>query len=532
MAGKEFITMGRRPATLQTVLFWNMVLIALAAVVVVGSLLHASLVRTIRQGAEDEQTLVARTVGRRIETSLLANVNLLQVAAHDPSLLPVLCRTRPEVEEAYALDASGSVTLYVPRLPQPPPPPRTVADVAARYFQSGGRFYITAGFNRQGEPVALVAVPQSGPGREGGILLSVVSAQALADPLTGVSEDRRIGVYLATEDGRFVGSRRPGGLSRVPDQVRDRAIRQPVDSPWTDVVGESLVTVMRAPWTGWPIMIRESSGLAFSPIRLARWAFFVLTPLAMGIAVLLSVRQAALIAGKEASRIERLAVAVVEAQERERHRIAQDIHDWTAQRITSSYYHVQLLEKLLAKSPEQVAKELPQLGATLDSANTELREIMRNLHPHLLNELGLAAAVRELVTDFARSRGLEHSIDIQADASEPPKHLSIALFRILQEALNNIEKHADAERIEVSLHLLPDRGELKVRDDGRGFDPAEVSVAAAAATKRTTGLGLSGMRERAELLGGTFTLSSAPGKGTTIEVNMPWNLDPNRLSAS
>lgn len=526
LVARKFITVGRKPLTFRTMLFWNMVLIALVTVAVLGSLLHVSVIRAIRQGAESEQALLAREVGRRLETSLQATVDLLRVAGGNPSVLASLSRTRPEVEAAYLVNG-GIVRPLFRSQPRTGPPAQVLA-AAARYFKAGGRFYISAPpSGSQGEQAVWIAVPRA-IGVAAELLVAEVSAPALAATLTGLSDDRRIGVYLAGENGRFFGLETPQGWPRLPGRLRELAAGAPPGNPVTTVFEDSLVTVMRAPWTGWPVVVREATDVALNPILLARLAFFVLTPLALLIAVLLSVRQAALIAGKEARRIEELAVAVVEAQEHERRRIAQDIHDWTAQRITSSYYHVQLLEKMLAKDPASVAKELPQLASTLDSANTELREIMRNLHPHLLNELGLAAAAKELVTDFARSAGLEYQVDVETGAPEPPKHVGTALFRILQEALSNVEKHAAARRIEVTLRLLPDRASLRVRDDGTGFalgdGPAE--------RHRAGGFGVAGMRERAELLGGTFSLTTTPGQGTTVEVSIPWNMEPNRLSAS
>ncbi|MGE5552512.1 MAG: ATP-binding protein [Betaproteobacteria bacterium] len=528
---RNFIGVERRqPFTLRRLLFWNMVLIALASVAVVGSLLHVSLVRAIRQGVENEQVLRARQVGQSMEASLLNAVKLLHAVTRAPSLLPSLADSNPEILQVYAANPDGFITAFHPRDIRRPPVGRvTPVITAARYFRSGGRFYIAPGQAAGGtETVALVAVPQLEEGRLAAVLVAELSGDALASSLTGLSEDRRVGVYLAREDGRFLGPKAPPRWSRLPDPVRDRVLETPVGETVTDIVGDSLITAMRTPWTGWPVVVQEATDIAFNPIRLARWAFFVLTPLAMLIASLLAARQATLIAGDEARRIERLAVAVVEAQENERHRIAQDIHDWTAQRITSSYYHVQLLQKMLAKDPNLLAKELSALAATLDSANTELQEIMRNLHPHLLNDLGLVAAVKELVMDFARNAGLEYQVDVSEGGAEPPRHISIALFRILQEALSNAEKHASARRVDVTLKLLPDQAILTVADDGVGFDPESESPA----PNRLGHLGLAGMQERAELLGGSFRLTTRPGQGTTVEVNIPWNTETSRQSTS
>lgn len=512
----NFTSMGRRPVTLRTVLFWNMVLIALVAVAVAGSLLHFSVVRAISQAAEHEERLLAGRITRELETALMATVNLLRATAGSPSLLPLLPTTHPEIRRLYTVEPEE---IQRPR--------STAVALALRYFQGGGRFYIVPMRLDSGDQVVLVAVPRPSAEGDPGALVAELSPDALVAPLVIDSGDRRTAVYLAGENGRFLGGALPPGWGELPPSLLRNAAALPVGETRSVIVGESLVTIVRAPWTGWPVVVREETDVALNPVILARFAFFVLTPLALFIAALLSFRQASFVSGDASRRIERLAVAVVEAQENERRRIAQDIHDWTAQRITSSYYHVQLIEKLLAKDPAQAAKELPQLAATLDSANIELREIMRNLHPHLLNELGLAAAVKELVTDFAKSSGLEYRVSVPDGVPEPPKHIGIALFRILQEALSNVEKHAAAHRVDVELRFLADRTQLAVSDDGSGFNPG-----APAPGDWGGGLGLPGMRERAELLGGEFQLASSPGRGTTVEVSIPWNLETTLRSGS
>lgn len=520
-----------------------MVLIALVAVMVVGSVLHFSLVQAIRDGAEGEQSVVAGQASRQLESCLLNVGHGLAALGQDPEpagtnpedtaplqrRIIAFRRAFPVARDVFALDLQGRLIAFDTETSLRPEGTlvNAAASVAARYLQSGGRFYLAAAPPAPGiGPSVLAAVPLIREGRPAGTLAARLPGSALAAPLTGLSVDRRIGLYLAAENGRFLGPNSPPGWTRLPERLLDKVAGAPVGQPVVAAVSGALVTAVRTPWTGWPVVVWETAEAAFNPIRLARWAFFVLTPLALFIAVLLAFRQAGLIAGEEARRIEHLAVAVVEAQENERRRIAQDIHDWTAQRITSSYYHVQLLEKLLAKDPALVAKELPQLAGTLDSANTELREIMRNLHPHLLNELGLTAAVRELVTDFARSAGLEYRVDVPEEAPEPPRHVAIALFRILQEALSNVEKHASAHRVEVTLRLLPTEAALRVSDDGVGFNPET------AGPGRGERLGLAGMRERAELLGGLFHLSTLPGRGTTIEVIIPWNSEATPPSES
>lgn len=514
--------MGRRTVNLRSELFWSIVLIALITVTVVGSLLHVAVVQAIRQGIEDEQALLAHQVGRLLEASLLHTVSDLRTAARDPSFLTFLVESHSQAERAYAVNKAGVITASVVRS-SAGPSVATPADLgfATRYFESGGLFYLTTSPETapEAEAVVLVTVPQLAQGKPAGLLAAELSAHGLVGVVTGLSDNPGVGVYVLQGDGRFVGPERSPRYRRLPDPVLARAARTPVGEAFTTIVEDSLVTVMRVPWTGWLVVVREATDVALNPVRLARWAFFVLTPLALLIAAFLAFRQAAWISGDETRRIEQLAVAVVEAQENERRRIAQDIHDWTAQRLTSSYYHVQLLERLLPKDPAAVERELPQLASALNSANIELREIMRNLHPHLLTDLGLAAAVKGLVADFARKAGLEYEVEVTEGAPEPPAHVATALFRILQEALSNVEKHAHARRVEVVLRLYPGQAIVLVSDDGTGFDPEATPTH----LDQVNGLGLSGMRERTELLGGYFRLVTTPGQGTTVEVSIPWN---------
>src|SRR5205085_751309 len=163
---------------------------------------------------------------------------------------------------------------------------------------------------------------------------------------------------------------------------------------------------------------------------------------------------------------------------------------------------------------DEVSSKLQLLAGGLDELSIKISEISRQLHPSMLSDLGLEAAMRSLVTKF----GLSEHIKVFFRAFNVPRELSqqvgISLYRIVQEALHNISKHARAKKLRVSLSAAGKKQlRLVIRDYGVGFDLNLV--------RRNRGLGLISMEERARLIQGTFSVSSKPGKGTQLEVRVP-----------
>ena len=164
---------------------------------------------------------------------------------------------------------------------------------------------------------------------------------------------------------------------------------------------------------------------------------------------------------------------------------------------------------------------LPQIQGAID----EVRRIFMALRPPILDDLGLLAASDWLLRQLEKiAPGLEVTQDLRVPEEEIPGELKIVLFRILQEAVNNVAKHSQATRLEVELVLEDGELRLTLADDGVGFD----SGAAAPGGDPRTGVGLSSMLERAELSGGTLSVRSAPGRGTTVEAG--WRLDGDEVS--
>jgi two-component system NarL family sensor kinase len=223
--------------------------------------------------------------------------------------------------------------------------------------------------------------------------------------------------------------------------------------------------------------------------------------------------------------LERFAERMVEWQEHERRRMAGEIHDGISQRIVSLFFHLSAAADAIPGSPgvaaEQVARAQELAGAALD----ETRSAIAGLRPPVLDDLGLAASLESLGRGFP---GLDVRVD--ADALSMAEHAETAVYRTAQETLQNAAKHASAQTVRVRLYRQKDRVVLEVADDGSGFDHAATPTAggsaaggsAAGGSAGPTGFGLSGMRERAELLGGRLELTSTPGRGTMVRLSIPY----------
>jgi PAS domain S-box-containing protein len=201
---------------------------------------------------------------------------------------------------------------------------------------------------------------------------------------------------------------------------------------------------------------------------------------------------------------------VITAQDDERGRIARELHDETGQALAALLVGLRTIEEARTKAEAvNLAQQMREVTArTLD----DVGRLARGLHPAVLDDLGLVVAVTRHVQEFARLHAIAEETRIEGLDAEPLLPLvQTTVYRVLQEALTNVAKHARARRVSVRLERDDTRVELQVRDDGVGFKPG--------ANHR--GLGLQGMRERAALLGGTVQLESAPGEGTLITARFP-----------
>jgi two-component system sensor histidine kinase UhpB len=212
------------------------------------------------------------------------------------------------------------------------------------------------------------------------------------------------------------------------------------------------------------------------------------------------------------AKLRALSAGIIDAQEEERRRISRELHDDTAQSLTSLLLYAKALEQ--GDAPSAVREALAELREEVARSLEGVRRLARELRPSALDDLGLVAALEGYTLELARRTGLSVRFEPACGGDRLPPHVELALYRIAQEALTNTAKHAAAARVEVGLVREPGAVSLTVCDDGRGFDPGRLPSA-------DRGLGLFGMRERAELAGGVLTLTSTPGTGTTVAARLP-----------
>ena len=219
---------------------------------------------------------------------------------------------------------------------------------------------------------------------------------------------------------------------------------------------------------------------------------------------------------------------IVTAQETERQRIARELHDATGQSLTAVALGLSGIEAMLGQrsddsSLRSLADQVHEIKSFSTNALGELRTIIADLRPPQLDDLGLVAALRWYLQAYERRRQITCRFDATGDEVALPIEYKTVLFRIAQEALTNVAKHAAATTVTVELHIAPAQVSLTVRDNGRGFDPAAVT---SQRTQHPGGWGMVGMRERALLLGGECVVTAQPGAGTTVQVTAPLVAQP------
>jgi two-component system sensor histidine kinase UhpB len=204
------------------------------------------------------------------------------------------------------------------------------------------------------------------------------------------------------------------------------------------------------------------------------------------------------------------------AQEEERRRLARDLHDEVNQALTAILLR---LEALAHETPAEQAPEVAELKRLVNQAMDELLNLARQLRPSALDDHGLVPAVETQLKRFSARTGIEVRLDTGGDPDALPEVVQTAIYRVAQEALTNVTRHAGATVVELELQEDQGAAELHVRDDGGGFNPS--AVTRSSSDVPGGGLGLVGMAERARLVGGELDVRSAPGGGTTITLRVP-----------
>ena len=224
--------------------------------------------------------------------------------------------------------------------------------------------------------------------------------------------------------------------------------------------------------------------------------------------------QEALLAEEQARALHERMIQVTSAQEEERRRISRELHDGLGPSLAALGNRIRVSQQLILDDPPKAQAGLDEVIVALRGHVGEIRELINELRPLTLDQLGLVEALRQHVERFGQETGIDASFSVSgAPPTDPLSELTV--YRVVQESLTNVRKHARASAVQVSLRNSSDGVEVVVADDGNGFDAELVGAQA------TNGMGLTSMRERAELMRGTLTVQTSDGGGCQVALRMP-----------
>ncbi len=217
-----------------------------------------------------------------------------------------------------------------------------------------------------------------------------------------------------------------------------------------------------------------------------------------------------------------IAVRIIKAQENERRRIAREIHDGPAQAMSNVVLKAEICEKMAEIDMKKTINELRSLKDVVRLCLKDVRRVIYDLRPMSIDDLGLKTTLHKYIESF----GHEHSIRVDLkvkgnDSRIKDSNISLAIFRVVQEALNNTYKHANATFISIQLECTENSILLRIKDDGQGFDTASLHDMS---RDDDGGFGILGMKERIELLEGSFVVTSEINFGTTVKVKLPYEI--------
>ncbi len=204
---------------------------------------------------------------------------------------------------------------------------------------------------------------------------------------------------------------------------------------------------------------------------------------------------------------------LVNAQESERQRLSRQMHDGPAQALSNFILQTEIAMRLLDVDPLQAKEELSNLKVSAMSTFQKVRNFIFELRPMMLDDLGLVPTVRKYADAFKEQTGLDTSVTVTGSERRLEPYIEVMIFRAIQELIGNAARHSQATMVKVHLDIADEIVRVSVDDNGKGFDPEAVS--------RGTSLGLKLIKERAEMLGGTFEIDSAAGKGARIGFSVP-----------
>ncbi|AEY66378.1 sensor histidine kinase [Clostridium sp. BNL1100] len=213
-----------------------------------------------------------------------------------------------------------------------------------------------------------------------------------------------------------------------------------------------------------------------------------------------------------------LGIKIIEAQEEERKRVAREIHDGPAQSMSNIVIKAEICERLMDKDIDEARKELQNLKKVMRDSLQEVRKIIYNLRPMALDDLGLLPTLERYVISFREETGIDVQLRSRAINEEIKPVISLAVFRIVQESLNNVLKHAQAKRVSILLEHVNQKLNIIIADNGVGFNTEDVKIIE---PESTGGFGLFSMKERVALLEGEVDIVSQVGVGTKITIHIP-----------
>ncbi len=214
--------------------------------------------------------------------------------------------------------------------------------------------------------------------------------------------------------------------------------------------------------------------------------------------------------------LRQLSRQILSAQEDERKKISRELHDVIAQTLTGITIRLATLKKEAALDTHGLDRKIARTQRLVEKSVNIVHQFARELRPAVLDDLGLIPALHSFMKNFTARTGVRSRLTAFAAVEKLDTAKRTVLFRVAQEALTNVGRHAQANRVEVSIEKQPDCVCMRIQDDGQSFQAERVM--------RETGskrLGLLGMRERLEMVGGYFDIESAPGKGTTVQARIP-----------
>lgn len=215
-----------------------------------------------------------------------------------------------------------------------------------------------------------------------------------------------------------------------------------------------------------------------------------------------------------------LSALIIKAQEDERYRVSREIHDGPAQDVANLLFQASICERLVTVDPEEARAGIQELRRQLRGCLGDIRQIIFDMRPMSLDDLGLVAAVRQLAARLEERQTLKVDFSVEGSEISLPSHVNTGIFRIIQEALNNVDRHSGKKEAQVRMLFTGTAVSVLVEDQGSGFDLEAVEEQMKASEGRGS-FGIMGMRERADIIGAQLNIASTPGRGSRVHLRLP-----------